>query len=1204
MVTHLLFKVFGLIWVKRIILVLTFLCLLTEAGLPVMNGLCEDNPATIEMASGASETRLGDHPGFQYGTILGSVSYDNVYVHEIAVDQAGNVLVAGRTNSDQFPTTAGAFDKTLSGSSDLFLTKFDPTLSTMIFSTLIGGTGTEWVNEIAPSANGGVYMVGSTKSPDFPVTGGAFCTTFGGEDDAFFLEVNAQGTDLEYSTLFGGSGDESASGITFDSKGRPVVVGETESTDFPLTVGAFDTSLGGTRDAFALKFNEDLTDLEFSTLLGGPGLDGALGVVMQPDDSFIIAGPTEGGIPTTSGAYASTFLNDGHYVCRMNASGDGLAFSTYVPDGSGDDDLEAFDADSQGNVYLVGRSKSDDLPTTPGALHTDLNATQNGILIVLSNWGQDLAYCTYINSGDNNDLYDVALNGNETLISVGGSVKGDDLAVTINAFDTTWRGGAEDKYDGLLCVFNLSSMDLNYATYFGGSSQEIAMCIAWDDDVVHIGARTNSEDAYVSDGAYQEVHPGADQGYIVKIDPRPGRLPRTPSNIWATPTTSDVTLTWGRPGDEGGCRIEEYRIEKLNVSGSWDLLNASYTFRHSDEDVENGEAYRFRVSAVSGAGQGAYATVTVEIPPVVPMPPQSLIASTGNGTVTLNWSAPTWTGGARIEGYEILRGPTTLEMTRLARIGHDLHYVDIDVVLGEFNFYEVAARNSVGVGPSSNKVRIKALDIPSPPRDFRAEAGDGSVKLSWSLPKEDGGTMLIGYYLYRGTTIDNISLLATKTVVHLEHMDASVTNGKAYIYYLTAFSNVGESGPSPALDATPFGVPGRVTDLVATAGDGEVVLNWSAPEDDGGRQISMYNVLSGETMGSMTLLTTIGNITTFIHSDLTNGVTYHYAVFAVNGGGEGSVSETVSASPMALSGPPTDLAVVSEKVGVRVTWGPPGDSGGAEAVTFKVIRSTTPDGADPEVYSANGALEFLDVNVTVGETYNYWVQSFTAFGASASAGPVEVVVSTVPGTVRDLTTTIGDGEVHLTWSAPDNDGGMPVVEYVVKRGIFVTGLVEIARVSTLSYTDSDLDNGKEYLYVVIAINGIGQGPQSNVVEGKPLGPPGAPGLFSAKVEGKKVVLSWVDITGYVVLRATGDGEYEVLAQVDETTYTDEDVKTGVRYRYTVKAQSDIGDGESTISADAKVKKEEESPGFTGLVMVVAMVTILLIRMRGRDPRDD
>ena len=1201
-----------MIWVKKTILVLTLLCLLTAAGLPGMIGLCEDNPAETITASGADETRQGDHPGFQYGTILGSVKYDSVYVYEIAVDPAGNVLVAGRTNSDQFPTTAGAFDKTLSGSSDLFLTKFDPTLSTIIFSTLIGGTGTESVDGIAPSANGGAYMVGSTNSPDFPVTVGAFCTTFGGEEDSFFLEVNAQGTDLEYSTLIGGSGDDWATGIAFDADGIPVIVGGTESTDFPLTVGAYDTSMGGTRDAFALKFNEDLTDLEFSTLLGGPGLDGALGVVMQPDDSFIIAGPTDGGIPTTSGAYASTFLNDGHYVCRMNASGDGLAFSTYAPDGSAEDEFWAFDADAQGNVYLVARSESDDLPTTTNALHPDLNATWNGVLFVLSNGGQDLSYCTYINSGDYNVIYDVALNGNETLLAVSGYVEGDNLSVTVNAFDDTWRGRAEGDSDGVLCVFNLSSMDLDYATYLGGSSRESVSCITWNDDVVHIGARTNSEDAYVSDGAYQEVHPGADQGYIVKIDPRPGRLPRAPSNLLGTPTTSDVTLTWGRPGDEGGCRIEEYRIEKLNESGSWDLLNASYTFRQEDEDVENGEAYRFRVSAVSGAGQGAYATVTVEIPPVLPTAPLSLIASTGNGTVTLNWSAPTWTGGARIEGYDILRGPTTLEMTRLARIGHDLHYVDIEVVLGEFNFYKVAARNSAGVGPSSNTVRIKALDIPSPPRDFRAEAGDGSVKLTWSLPKEDGGTMLIGYYLYRGTTIDNISLLATKTVVHLEHMDASVTNGKAYIYYLTAFSNVGESGPSPALDATPFGVPGRVTNLAATAGDGEVVLNWSAPEDDGGRQISGYNVLSGETMGSMTLLTTIGNITTFIHSDLTNGVTYHYAVFAVNGAGEGSVSETVSASPMALPGPPTDLAVVSEKVGVRVTWGPPGDSGGAEAVTFKVMRSTTPDGADPEVYSANGALEFLDVNVTVGETYNYWVQSFTAFGASASAGPVEVMVSTVPGTIRDLTTTIGDGEVHLTWSAPDNDGGMPVVEYVVKRGIFVTGLVEVARVSTLSYPDSDLDNGKEYLYVVIAVNGIGKGPQSNVVEGRPLGPPGAPGLFSAKVEGKKVVLSWAEptgsaiapITGYVVLRATGNGEFEVLAQVDETTYTDADVKAGVRYRYTVKALSDIGDGESTMSADAKVKKEEEGPGFTGLVMVVAMVTILLIRMRGRDPRDD
>jgi fibronectin type 3 domain-containing protein len=1188
--------------ISIVLLICMMLIIITVDGMTL--GLSEDQGTTVDdcQDQDGMRSRSGSSPGFQYGTIFETVPTDNIYIYKMDVDTAGNVLVAGRTNSDVFPTTAGAFDSTLSGSSDLFVTKFDPTLSSIIYSTLIGGSGTESVEQIISAQDGGVYLVGHTSSSDFPVTDGSYCTTYKGEQEAFVLKVDNQGKNLEFSTFIGGSDDDYAYGMAFDSSDNLCVAGYTKSTDFPVTAGSFDTIMDGQRDAFVLKFNAEMTGLDFSTLIGGSGNDTCIGIKMRSDDSFILAGSTEGDFPTTPAAYSDSFIDDGYYILRMSSTGTGLIYSTLTPDGSGQDDLEAFTVDVLGNVYLVGDSESTDFPTTADAQSRTLNSRHDGVFYILSDAGKNLSYSTYINSNDTNGLNDVALNKNGTKMAIGGSVMGDGLPVTDGAFDKTWRGETEDMRDGLLLVFDTSTLDLDYATYIGGSRQDIAMTLAWDENgVVHLGGRTSSGDFYTSSGAYDEVHGAADQGFIVKIDPRPGRVPSAPSAFRGMPTTSDISLTWDRPSEEGGCRINGYLFEKLNPNMEWNELNTSYAFRYYDQDVMNGKTYRYRVSAKSDAGHGAHAMATVTVPPVEPTAPRDLTAGTGNGTVTLNWSVPSLNGGARVEGYVVRKGPTRSEMAKLADIGNTTVYIDTNVELGEFVYYEVAAKNSAGIGPPSNAVRIKPLDIPGSPWNLRLEARDRSVRLTWDEPMEDGGSMLLGYYVYRGTNIDSIERYATMTSMQLEHTDSSVVNGRTYIYYVTAFSEVGESEPTQALDANPFGKPGRSTDLTATPGDGQVVLEWSPPSDAGGRPITKYKVFAGASPGEMTLMATIGNITTFVHSDLANGITYHYQVIAVNEAGDGLVSETASARPMGIPGHVTSFRAFSVVNGVRLTWVAPDDLGGANTVAFVILKGQSKDSSE-EIAVVTEMFEYLDSDVLPGITYFYWIQTRTPHTDGPITDELEVTVMTVPGTVIGLAVIYGDGSIELDWDPPVDDGGSPVTQYVVLRGIFVTGLVEVGgTVGATNFTDTGLDNGKEYLYAVYAMNRVGPGAHSDVVEGTPLGPPGLLRQVQAKAEGKSIVLTWAaptdsataPLTGYRVLRATRDTDFEVIAEIgDTTTYTDEDVREGVRYQYKVQALSDIGDGIMSGTVDAMVKKSDDSPGFTSAVLIVAITSIV------------
>src|SRR5262249_44824283 len=142
----------------------------------------------------------------------------------IAVDANGNVYVIGSTNSTNFPTTPGAFQTTYGGSGDVFVTKLNPTGSALVYSTYLGGSSDDEAIGITAVAVGNAYITGSTISTNFPVTSGAFQTTFGGGlTDAFAAKLNPTGSALVYSSYLGGSSGDNANGIAVDSAGNAYV---------------------------------------------------------------------------------------------------------------------------------------------------------------------------------------------------------------------------------------------------------------------------------------------------------------------------------------------------------------------------------------------------------------------------------------------------------------------------------------------------------------------------------------------------------------------------------------------------------------------------------------------------------------------------------------------------------------------------------------------------------------------------------------------------------------------------------------------------------------------------------------------------------------------------------------------------------------------------------------------------------------------
>jgi hypothetical protein len=311
--------------------------------------------------------------GLLYSTYLGGSGFDECSLTCIALDAAGNAYLTGFTDSTNFPTTVGAFQTAYGGGPfDAFVTELAPTGSGLVYSTYLGGSGDdEAFGGIAVGAAGNAYVTGLTSSTDFPTTPGAFQTVFGGGlYDVFVTQMNPLGSGLVSSTYLGGSGDDEGFGIALDAAGNAYVTGYTDSTNFPATVGAFQTANGGGGDAFVTKLNPLGTGLAYFTYLGGSDFEQAYEIAVDAAGNAYVTGFTNStDFPTTPGAFQTALAgNFDAFITKVNPSGSGLVYSTYLG-GSGDEIAFGIVLDTlpNPNAYVTGLTNSTDFPTTPGA---------------------------------------------------------------------------------------------------------------------------------------------------------------------------------------------------------------------------------------------------------------------------------------------------------------------------------------------------------------------------------------------------------------------------------------------------------------------------------------------------------------------------------------------------------------------------------------------------------------------------------------------------------------------------------------------------------------------------------------------------------------------------------------------------------------------------------------------------------------------
>lgn len=399
-----------------------------------------------------------------FSTYIGGVGDDRAGA--IAIDRFGNAYITGRTESVNFPTTPNSWQPVFAGGpSDAYVAKISPDGAALLYSTFVGGAGTDNGNGIAVGIHGNAYVTGATNSPDFP-TVNPVQIPIGGGFDAFAASLTADGSLLEYSTFLGGLLEERGFAVAVDADHTAVFVGRTASRDFPTASPLQGTYGGGAFDGFVTKVGPDGWVLDYSTYLGGSADDQIASVAADRDGNAAMTGASNSADFPTVNALQPT-LGGGMcgrpprpcldaVVAKINREGSALVYSTFLG-GRGEENIldggGVIGVDAADNAYVGGFTNSTDFPVTRDALQPFLRPGTCGspqgpcfdaFLAKLDRDGSSLIYSTYF-GGSSDDRGPALAVDRWGHIYLAGFTSSKDFP-TLRPFQATFGGGADDVF--------------------------------------------------------------------------------------------------------------------------------------------------------------------------------------------------------------------------------------------------------------------------------------------------------------------------------------------------------------------------------------------------------------------------------------------------------------------------------------------------------------------------------------------------------------------------------------------------------------------------------------------------------------------------------------------------------------------------------------------------------------------------------------
>ncbi|NHJ15110.1 MAG: hypothetical protein EAX95_15615 [Candidatus Thorarchaeota archaeon] len=488
-------------------------------------------------------TELVDFSTFLGGTGDDCMEFVSYAFGSTTVDSKGNIIVAGRTESIDFPLK-DAFQDHMNGPSDAIISKFYPNGS-LIFSTYFGGSAQEVPTDVAVDSEDNIIIAGVTGSPDFPLMN-AFQPDFTGglegAADCFLTKFSEDGQSLLFSTYFGGTGSDWCYTMNVDSNDRIAISGATESSDFPL-VNAHQDARSGSLDIFVSLFEADGQSLLFSTYLGTTGIDHGRRVGFDSQGNVLLTGIVAIGELATEGAYQEEHAGGAAdvFLAKLNTNG-ALAYLTFLggADNEWGNDLAV---DSEDNIVIIGYTLSDDFPMM-NSYQAERAEYADMFITKFTPDGQSIVFSTYIGGSSPDYGNSVTVDSQDRIIVTGQTESAD--------FPTTYPlGSAESMYDNVSLVVLDEDGSLLFSMTFGGARDDIGIGVAWhsDDSFIILGY-TDSTNFPVYE-AYQDTSAGDFDMFIMKtnlqdlIDTTSSTTTSTTSTTGLPPPDSVMLLVFG-----------------------------------------------------------------------------------------------------------------------------------------------------------------------------------------------------------------------------------------------------------------------------------------------------------------------------------------------------------------------------------------------------------------------------------------------------------------------------------------------------------------------------------------------------------------------------------------------------------------------------------------------------------------------------------
>jgi hypothetical protein len=547
-------------------------------------------------------------PVFAFSTYFGGSALEELF--GIAHDAQGNIWTTGLTGSADL-APAHSLDSTYGGAGDTFVAKFDRNGS-LLFSTYIGGSDFEQSWGMALDKAGNAYVVGNTKSPDFPVVGGVQ-GSLSGPRDAFVVKLDSTGSRILYSTYLGGKGIDWGYNIDVDSTGAAYVAGETASADFPTRSAAQATYHGG-EDAFVTKLSPDGGSIVYSTFIGGGNHERAWGIKVDAKGQAYVAGTTASPNFPTVNAFQHRYgggMSDG-FMTSISPDGKKFLYSTFAG-GTSTDQTYAVAVDSKGNARYVGVAGNKTFPVRQALQSFYGGGTGDAFVIGLSKAG-GLQFSTLLGGSLDDSAFSVAVDAKAN-VYVTGQTESPDFPVR-SAFQTALGG----LRDGFLAKLQPDGKALFFSTFFGGATIDEGTVIDVDaNGVIYLGGF--SDGGLPLTHAKQPVFAGKRDAFVARLENSSAQALALSCTAAAKMLPSsgglvDVGLTVQR---EDGGPVPIFDLQVFGDDGGSvydvdDVQAGRVRLRAERSSPDGDRVYLILVTARDEAGHRGTATCSVAVP--------------------------------------------------------------------------------------------------------------------------------------------------------------------------------------------------------------------------------------------------------------------------------------------------------------------------------------------------------------------------------------------------------------------------------------------------------------------------------------------------------------------------------------------------------------------------------------------------------------